>query len=203
MLRNFLNEFFCFFVETEKFKTNFPQKMLGNKSHAFKESVFWKFKKIFYVFSNYFTSRVVKVIFIFIMKAILIPCLIIFVTAYPVQVMAKVMIGDFIFIKTSISDTIKIKWDVFVTDVNKCLIEDSSKFLTSLNKFFSPVSAYGETITNKVTEQQRCDRKQWIGNYFDKECYRKSDLTIIFIIGFELALVIASLWDYFFTQRSA
>ena len=175
MLRNFLNEFFCFFVETEKFKTNFPQKMLGNKSHAFKESV--------------------------LMKAILIPCLIIFVTAYPVQVMAKVMIGDFIFIKTSISDTIKIKWDVFVTDVNKCLIEDSSKFLTSLNKFFSPVSAYGETITNKVTEQQRCDRKQWIGNYFDKECYRKSDLTIIFIIGFEFALVIASLWDYFFTQQ--
>jgi hypothetical protein len=76
----------------------------------------------------------------------------------------------------------------------KCFSESLGSFI----EIISPVSAYGEAVTHKKTEEQCYDRKQWIGNYFSNECYRHSDLAVFFILGYLSALVIKIIWEYFF-----
>jgi len=87
----------------------------------------------------------------------------------------------------------------FRLEPSQFILESGKKLVGGFIEIIFPVSAYCEEIPYQKTEQQSCDRKQWIGNYFSKECYHLSDLAVFFILGYLSALVIRVLWIDFFT----
>ena len=201
MDRNFLNKFFCFFVWAEKSKPNSPPNSTPDKGNTSQQPIFCKFKEVFYVLFNVFEGGIIKGRLIFTVNAILIPCFIILTTAYSFQEMSKIEISNLKFFETISVNAITAPKAISVLDVNQSLREYFPKFITCGIKFFSPVSAYGETMTYQKTEQQGYERKQWIGNYFSNECYHHADLIVFFILGYLSALVIQIIWRYFFDTQ--
>jgi len=192
-----------FFVGAKNFQPKPAPKFSTEKEHIPQDSIFRKFKNGFYVFFDVCacnTSTYAHMTHIFIIMAILLPCFIVLAAIYPVQVRAEIEICN----TMSFNDfsTHGNPKTISVTlNIDKDLVEYFPEFITCGIEFFSPVSAYCEEMPYQKAEQQCCDRKQWIGNYFSNECYHLSDLTVFFILGYLSALVIRILWIDLFTQQ--
>jgi len=202
VLRNFLDKLFCFFVRAEQFKSDSPPESLADKRYTPPQPIFCKFKKIFYVFCNFFTGRIIKIPLIFTVKVILIPCVIILIVAYSFQEMPKVEISNLKFFEATFTNAIKVKRNIFVADVHQCLCEDFPEFLTRGIKFFSPISAHGETITYQKAEQQCYEREYRTGKDLNCDSFHYADIIVFFLLGYLSALVIKIILSFFFdTQR--
>ena len=198
MFRNFLNKFFYFFVRAKKFKPDSPPESLADKGNTAQQPIFCKFKKIFDVLCNFFTGRIIKIPLVFTGKFILIPCVIILITAYSFQGMPEVKISNLKVFEATISDTIEVKRNIFVADVYQRFCEDFPEFITCGIKFFSPVSAYGETITYQKAEQQCYERKYRTGENINCDSFHYADIIVFFILGYLSALTIRIIWKYLF-----
>ncbi len=153
MLRKFLQEFFCFFVWAEQFKTNFPPNSPADKSHTSQQLVFRKFKKVLYVLGNCFTCTRIKVPMIFTIIAIILPYFIIMPEVYSFQVMPKTEISNLKFFETIRINTITVKENIFVVDVNQRLREDFPKSAAASMNFCLSLSFLGITLAKKAASK--------------------------------------------------
>jgi len=156
VIRNFINKFFRFFVGTENIQTKSKPEVLPEKKHIPQEAIFCKLKKTFYVFFKIHTanaSQIKKPSDTVIMITILIPCFIVLLSTFPVQVMAEVEICNALGVDSfSLSKGIEQK--TVAANVNTGLIENFPKFIACVIKSFNSISFFGDDMVNKKNDQR-------------------------------------------------
>ena len=126
---------FCFLVENIQYRTNFKHIISPNNGHVFQQSIFRKFKKMFYVFYKSARSKTNKPTFVmFTVITIFLPCLIILLLVLPSQLRSEVKIRN---TTVLINKCHKIVSPGIVIELNEGAVKDLPKFIAFIVELFN------------------------------------------------------------------